>query len=354
MRPAEAPPSVAQLRDSPDWFPLEVLEAGAVRLLKLDEAGYRAASFLDQRLLQGPHEALTLEPAVLTAAAAGLPVSSLYLFHIGHVGSTLLSRLLGEDPGFLALREPALLRALALRPAPESSAAPTPALALDTTLRLLARTFRREQRAVIKATSFVNEIADEILALSGAPPAVFVFAEPLAYLRGIFGGPNSRVETRALSAARLRRLVRRLGATAWPFDPRTEGEQVAMSWLCEMLTLHQAMLARRGRVLWVNFDTFLAEPLRGLEQIFDALGASAPPGELRALLDGPIMHRYAKAPEHAYDASLRRDVLAAADQEHAGEIRRAMRWLEAVTGAHAPVRSLFTFLGTLKSQRASQ
>ena len=350
MRATEAPPSVAQLRDSPGWFPLEVLEPGAVRLVKLDEAGYRAASFLDQRLLQGPHEAMTLEPAVLTAAAAGLPVSSLYLFHIGHVGSTLLSRLIGEHPTFLALREPALLRTLAGRPAPgDGSGAPAPALSLDTVLRLLARTFRPGQRAVIKATSFVSEIAEEILALSGEPAAVFVFAGPLAYLRGILGGPNSRVETHALAAARLHRLVQRLGATAWHFDPRTEGEQVAMSWLCEMLTLHQAALPRRGRVLWVDFDTFLGEPLRGLEQIFHALGTGARPGELQALLDGPIMRRYAKAPEYAYDAGLRRDVLAAAEQEHAEEIRRAMQWLQAVAAAHVPVRALLEFLGSLRA-----
>src|SRR4029077_135536 len=36
---------------SPAWFPLENIEGEAVRLIQLDEAAYRAASFLDQRLL---------------------------------------------------------------------------------------------------------------------------------------------------------------------------------------------------------------------------------------------------------------------------------------------------------------
>ncbi|MEL7190174.1 MAG: hypothetical protein AAGK17_11525, partial [Pseudomonadota bacterium] len=36
-----------------------------------------------------------------------------FIFHIGHVGSTLLARLLGEAPDTLALREPQLLRQFA-------------------------------------------------------------------------------------------------------------------------------------------------------------------------------------------------------------------------------------------------
>ncbi|MGC8517731.1 MAG: hypothetical protein ACP5P4_04285, partial [Steroidobacteraceae bacterium] len=60
-----------------------------------------------------------------------------YIFHIGHVGSTLISRILGEHPGFHAVREPALLRAIAAEQAP---AAHTPSLTM--VLPLLARTWR--------------------------------------------------------------------------------------------------------------------------------------------------------------------------------------------------------------------
>jgi hypothetical protein len=338
-------PGVAQIRGTPEWFPLEALAGGAVRLLRLDEAAYRAASFLDQRLLQGPCERVQVPGSELAAAARGLPASALYVFHTGHVGSTLLSRLLGEHPALFALREPALLRSLADTRAAERPGSPAtaPTLPLEVVLPLLARSWRPKQRALIKATSFVSELAGELLTESGEPPAIFVFAQPLAYLRGIFGGPNSRVETRALAPARLRRLVHRLGDAAWRSDPRSEGEAVAMSWLCEMLALHQAALPRAG-IVWVDFDTFLAEPARGLARIFRGLGVAADEGELRALTEGPLMRQYAKAPEFAYDAALRREVLAAADQDHGEEIRRAMQWLQRLAAQHAAVRALFEFL----------
>jgi len=181
MSAPEAAPVVAELRDSPAWFPLEAAADG-VHLLRLAASDYAAASFLDQRLLQGGYPRASAAPALLAAAAAGLAPCRHYLFHIGHVGSTLLSRLIGAHAECFALREPALLRALATTPA----AAPP----LEAVLALLGRTWRPGQRAVVKATSFVSEIADPILEASGEARALFVYAAPLAYVRGILAGPN--------------------------------------------------------------------------------------------------------------------------------------------------------------------
>jgi len=326
-------PGVAELRDSPAWYPLEAV-GDTVQLLRLAASDYAAASFLDQRLLQGGYPRARVAPALLAMAAAALAPCRHYLFHVGHVGSTLLSRLIGAHAGCFALREPALLRALA--------AAPAAAPPLEVVLALFGRAWRPGQVAVVKATSFVSEIADAILTSSGAPRALFVYAAPLAYVRGILAGANSRAETRALAPARLQRLVRRLhGAQC---DPRSEGELVAMSWLCEMLTLEQAASRHPEGILWVDFDRFLQAPLAGLAAVFGALGATVPQQELEALVAGPIMRQYSKAPEHAYDAALRREVLAGADWEHGAEIQRAMAWLEALAGAQPPVRALLESL----------
>jgi len=321
----------AELADSPAWYPLEVLPGEAVRLLRLDAAAYRAASFLDQRLLRTAPPEARVPGAQLSAAGAGLAPCARYLFHTGHVGSTLLSRLIGAHEAFFSLREPALLRAAA------GAAASLP---LPLTLGLLGRTWHRGQHAVVKATSFVSEIAGSILALSGESAAVLVFAQPLAYLRGILAGDNSRAESRSLAAARLQRLVRRLGPGAWHSDPRSEGEQVAMSWLCEMLALEAAARAPPARIRWVDFDAFLREPEPALAHIFRVLGAEPAAREIEALVAGPLMRQYSKAPEHPYDAALRREVLEAADFNHGAQIAGGMQWLAAVAAQHAPVRAL--------------
>ncbi len=332
MNPNPAPLRAEDLTHSPAWFPLEAADAATIRFVSLDEAAYRAASFLDQRLLRAAPAQALLSAALTQSAAAQLPPRLHYVFHIGHVGSTLVSRLIGARESFFALREPALLRALA-----DGGAAVLP---LPHLLALLARTWRPAQRAVVKVSSFVSERAEALLAASDEARAIFMFAAPLAYLRTIFAGPNSRAESRTLAPLRLRRLVRRVAATDWHSDPRSEGEQVAMSWLCEMTCLHQVARERAAQILWLNFDRFLAEPQQALQRVFQALGRPQPPAELEALLAGSIMRRYSKAPEHAYDAQLRRELMHGADLEHAAEIRRGLAWLSSVAQRYPEARSV--------------
>jgi hypothetical protein len=325
-----------QLARSPAWLPLTAAQDLGVRLVRLDEAAYRAASFLDQRLLDQGYPQGSCPVPVLEAAAARLSPQAGYIFHTGHAGSTLISRLVGAYPGFFSLREPALLRALAVGPHPETG---TPAL--EVALALLSRTWSAGQRAVVKVTSFVSELAEPILASAPKPAAIFMFVHPRAYLCGILAGPSSRAEIRQLGAARRRRLEQRLGESFAAGEPRSEGEWVALSWLCEMTTLSAAAALSPAQVLWVEFDAFLSKPVAGLDDILRALGAVPEARELESLVTGPLMRRYSKAPEHAYDAALRRAVLQSAELEHTAEIRRGMQWLEQRAAGHALAQRAF-------------
>jgi len=330
-----------ELLDSPAWLPLQAVGNGELHLICLEEVAYRAASFLDQRLLRRGLTELRCGTEVAQGAAAQLTPRSHYVFHTGHVGSTLVSRLLGEHESLFCLREPAILRALAQEgslPGPPLPAAP--GLDLTAMLSLLSRTWRPQQRAVIKLSSFLSEHATRILSVGDQPAALLMFTDPQSYLRGILAGPNSRIESRMLAPSRLHRLQKRLGERAGSLRPGSEGEQVAMSWLCEMAALHEAAQQHRSRVLWVNFDAFLLEPHSGLEVMLRALGATASRRELEEVLAGPLMRQYSKAPEYAYDAELRRQVLESADSEHPLEIRRGMEWLGRLAQHHPLVEEV--------------
>ncbi|MEO0872203.1 MAG: hypothetical protein AAFY19_09655, partial [Pseudomonadota bacterium] len=139
-------------------------------LVRVSEDDFRAASFLDQRLLQAepgqPQRAMQWHDWSAVAAhteSAGAPArdDARFIFHIGHVGSTLLARLLGEAPDTLSLREPFLLRQLVELDHMEGLAhSPWPAGRVAERIPLVrkwfSRTFRPRQRALIKATSFVS------------------------------------------------------------------------------------------------------------------------------------------------------------------------------------------------------
>ena len=334
MSGSNAALSAQEIAASPAWYPLELASPGLVRLARLDEAAYRSASFLDRRILQLQPAQAVVPVAMLGSAAATLAPQAHYIFHIGHVGSTLVSRLIGELAGFFSVREPALLREIALDPARDRVWG---ALDLRDSLSLLGRRWRPGQRALIKASSFVSEIAERALALDANASAILMFTPALAYLRCIMGGHNSRLESQALAPSRLARLRRRLEVDPSDVDPRSEGEWIAMSWLCEIACLQAAARNFASRVVRIDFDEFLAAPRQGLELALGALGAELDRKEIAALLAGPLMQRYSKAPEYAYDAALRREVLASAEREHSAEIRRGMAWLERLAARHEAV-----------------
>lgn len=319
---------------TPAWFP-HLLDAVADRVLLVDrsEEEYCDAAFLDDRSLRQDSQRQVVEWAALAAA---IPASARrdvqYVFHIGHVGSTLISRLLGELPGIFALREPLIVRTfdemLAERGQPEARWDPASLSArLDVMTALLSRTFRPEQRALVKATSFTSESAPELV-----PPqsrALLLTASPRRYLETILAGENSRRELQITAPARLRRLNRREGAPGWKLWEMNEGQRIAMAWAAEMTSLAQAEeKLPSGATLWTDFDSFLVAPAETLQTLAAFFGAELDPAGAEQLARHPLTRRYSKAMDYDYSRAQREEVLAEARRDHAEAIAEGLRWLD--------------------------
>jgi hypothetical protein len=294
--------------------------SGTVRLVEIDRDAYRAASFLDDRLLQGSVK-VEYAPWQTVAEAAALAErrDARWIFHIGHVGSTLIARLLGELPQVLSIREPRFLRDLASVPAqhrrPFAAAAPA----------LFSRSFAADEHVVVKATSFVSEIAPELV--PSGERALFMFAAPRAYIASILAGPNSLAELRLLAGDRARRMSGRVHGLE--DQARSPAHLAAAAWCCEMTAMEAAAEAMSDRhTAWADFDRSLdamAEELARLGQFF---GFPAEPERLRAIADGPLMRRYSKAPEFEYTPDLRRELLQQAARDAGPDIDSALAMVE--------------------------
>ena len=294
--------------------------AGVVRLIAMNRDSYRAASFLDDRMLQQPVDAqLVPWPSVEQAVAGELRSDARWIFHIGHVGSTLVSRLLGELGGVLAIREPRLLRDLALSPAAIRAGyvAAVP--------KLMSRTFGEDELALVKATSFVSEIAPELV-LSDER-ALFMIARPRNYVASILAGENSLQELKVLAPTRAARMAGRVHGLDDP--QRGLAHLAAAAWACEMTSLEAAAEAMGDRsIAWQDFDAALGDMGSELERLAGFFGFAAEPGELRAIADGPLMRRYSKALEYDYSADLRRQLIEDATRRHALDIDDALAMLQ--------------------------
>ena len=274
--------------------------AGTVRLVAMDRDSYRAASFLDDRLMQAPVDAHIVPwPEVEAAISGHLRTDARWIFHIGHVGSTLVSRLLGEIEGVLGIREPRLLRDIAISP-PEVRARYLAAVS-----KLMSRAFADAEAACVKSTSFASEIAPQLV--PAGERALFMYARPRNYIASILAGENSLKELHALGEYRRQRLAGR-GIELPP--ARNEGELAAAAWACEMATLKAAATEMSDRMIeWADFDSMLGNVAAELGRIAGFLGFNAGEDRLTAIATGPLMRRYSKDPSYEYSPRLREELL---------------------------------------------
>jgi hypothetical protein len=312
-------PTPEEIARDASWL-AQALDAanGLARLVRMDSSAYRAASFLDDRMMQQGQDTHVVEwQTVRSAAAIEARRDARWIFHIGHVGSTLVAKLLGEIDTVLSVREPRFLRDLAMLGGAERSGYLLPAQVL------FSRTFDDEQMALVKATSFVSEIAPELVPMGER--ALLMYTAPRAYIASILAGPNSVRELAALGPSRARRMS---GRVAFP-QPQTTAQAAAAAWACEMTALESAADQMPDRhVAWADFDRMLDDMPRELAKIATLFGFDAPAGAIHAIATGPLMGRYSKAPEHDYTPALRSDLIAQAAAANRADIDSALAMLQ--------------------------
>ncbi|HZU50734.1 MAG TPA: hypothetical protein VE968_02540 [Sphingomicrobium sp.] len=297
-------PTAEEIALSARWLAQALDPArGVVRLVAMDRESYRSASFLDDRLMQLPVDAQIITwPEIEAAVAGNLRTDARWIFHIGHVGSTLAARLLGEIDGVLAIREPRLLRDVAMAPQEVRPRyiAPVP--------KLMSRTFSSQEVACVKATSFASEIAPQLV--PRGERALFMYARPRNYVCTILAGENSLKELRALEQYRTERLVAR-GIAFPPLG--NDAERASAAWACEMTALEAAAgTMTDSLVMWCDFDAMLGALPKQLRDIAAFFGFEVTEASIEEIANGPLMRRYSKDLSYEYSPNLRQQLI---DQE---------------------------------------
>lgn len=339
---------LTRLSGSPDAYPQKIDLNSWMALVVLFDAGtYRSASFLDDRILGPATQGAWLPVARVadTSRVVANPRPLHFIFHTGHVGSTLVSRLLDETGEVLSLREPLPLRTLAdthdVLAQPDSLLSEAQFdLALTMFLRLWRRGYDRTRSVIVKATSSAGRLAGPILSASEGSRAIYMNLRAEPYLATLLAGQNSPTDLRGHGPERMRRLHSRLVAPLAPLHALSIGELAAMSWLAESLTQREAVKRFAGRVFALDFDRFLSDVSDSMRRI---LGHFELSDDLRYLSEvgrSPVLMRYSKAPEHAYTPAVRAEVLRDSRRHNREEIRKGMAWLERQARSDAAVAEI--------------
>jgi hypothetical protein len=344
--PATAEALLARLATTPDAYPqkLDLVRQGWL-VIEFSEAAYRTASFLDDRILAPSTRGGWLPIDAVIGAAQRTSARPLhFIFHTGHVGSTLVSRLLDETGLVLSLREPLPLRTLAdaqdvLRQ-PESLLSPARFDELLTAqMRLWSRGYTQTNCVVVKATSSAARLAPLILA-DNTTRAIYLNQRAESAITTLLAGQNSPIDLRGHGPGRMQRLCARLGRAVTPLHALSPGELAAMSWLAESLCRRDVLARFPGQVLAVDFDEFLADIAGGMRHVLAQFRLPIDERALSQLATSPVLTRYSKAPEHAYGPLLRAQVLDQARREHRAEIGKGLAWLAALAESDDTVATL--------------
>lgn len=317
---------LAGLRQSPNvlFQDLDLLNRRGL-LVRISEADYRRASFLDHRVLRPDTEGAWFPlPRILKETAGlGQPLPPHFIFHVSHCGSTLISRLLAELPGNLPVREPLPVLGLAMqrRELNRLTARITEKAwdeLFELSLRLLGRAFRPGERSFIKATSACANLINPLAAWSPTSRALLLYTDLETWLCTMLRDEAVRENGRFYAAAWLTDFAAMTGRDSIRLADLTDAEQFALNWLTGMLHFEKARRAMPERALPFDFEVFLGDPGAGLESAARFFGLDT--SRARETAAGPLMHSYAKNPNQVYDDGKRRQELKEARQRFGGEV----------------------------------
>jgi hypothetical protein len=338
----------ALLPRSPDAYPQKIdLIRGQVLVIRMDDQAYRSASFLDDRIITPATQGAWFPGERISEAArqVATPRPLQFIFHTGHVGSTLVSRLLDETGSVLSLREPLPLRSMAeaqdVLSQPESLLSESQFGSLLTSIMgLWARGYDRTRTVVVKATSSAGRMAVRLLEARPESQAIYLNLRAESYLATLLAGANSTDDLRGHGPERMRRLRRRCQVPLAPLHGLAPGELAALGWLAETMSQRDALQRFPGRVLAVDFEELLADIRGGMGRIAGHLGISADDGRLDGIAASPVLTRYSKSPDLPFTPDLRRAILSDARRDHRDEIGRGMAWLEALARSEESVAAV--------------
>jgi len=331
--------------NDPGFLPYKLdLVARRVLWLRLNAAQRAEAAFLDERALPAHAEGGWAPLASLLDAGDEAATPAAAIFHIGHCGSTLLSRVLDAWPEVQGLREPLPLRTLAdlwpIRTQPQSRLSPIEAEQL---LRGLwahwSHALPPHRRSVVKATSSCNGLIAPWLSLTASSRVVLLDMPLRPYLATLLKSPNSVLDAAGAAGDRLRDLHTRGFGDGYALHSLSLPQQCAMGWVAERLRFDALARSEHGaRVIRMDFEHLLAQPEAALRQL--ARHLELDPAGVESALASPAWRQYSKAQSHGYGRDDRAHDLGLAFERHRDEIAAGMAWVDELLQRHPAVRTV--------------
>jgi hypothetical protein len=315
--------------DTPDWFPLKAV-GSEVEFVRMDRAAYERSIFCDHRISTKNGERRIAPWSALEELADLCPVrgrSPNFVFHIAHCGSTLLARALDRPGRTIVIREPYILRELAVAAAVGKSDKVW-RYKVSSTSRLLSRRYGQESVAIVKANVPVNFILQDLLAVNDDPASIALYYPLEKYLIAVL---RSADHQRWVSGVvnELKNPILKL-APVWP---RTIAEAAASLWFAQIAAFQQALGAYEN-LKSLNAAVFLAAPGPCLAAAFSHFGVAQSADEIAAIATSDLFKQYSKDPSQSFSKKDAAERDARLRERLARPLNEAQEWVRRLDQLH--------------------
>jgi hypothetical protein len=305
-----------------------------------DQASLQEQSFHDGRLalsgaLNGGTAKVDLETLISLVEqkhrAGGLSPAR-FIFHVGHCGSTLLSRVLAQSPKILAHREPYILGGMSdtLRDIDSATAwvrQDTWLQILRTVVYLLGRTDEPYEQAVVKVKSGQTNLAMPLLGLDKRIRAIGLYVPLERFLAGALRDDGRTTDAAIFVPHKLRDWIEISGTTVLKVADLTTVQRIGVCWLSSMAQMIAVAERFPDRLMLVNFEEFLRDPPRSIDGVLSHMHLG---GEKSEILAGyrEVASSHSKEPDKKFDRASRERLLIESRERNSDRIEAGLKFIE--------------------------
>ena len=253
-----------------------------------------------------------------------------YLFMTDFCCSTLLARALGSLNGLCCYNEPRAFVSLSnekRRIDFSGGDRQRWRRALPATVRLMSRTYKPRETALVKEQPLTNYIVEDLLEVSRGGRAIFLYSTLADYLGAVCRQERRRQYVRHRMQQDFHET--RLFEVIAGIDKMSleDMQLAALHWLTQMYHFIRVQTRLPDEAICsLRSDVFLQDPAGVLEKAAAYYGIDPGPGDIQAVVGGEVFQHHSKQVGRVFDAGARQQQVVLAAAQHAAEIAAGLEW----------------------------
>jgi hypothetical protein len=310
------------------WFPVILRPEHQITFVECSETTFSESHFLDQSRIKGltGRQVTVKVEDIEKAVVANIPKIS-HLFHISHVGSTLMAKVLDQIDRFTVLREPSIFRDIRVNFDSISDGCSFYSSSdlgkiNQLVLKLLAR--GPQEHTVIKHTSINTHFIDMILT-DEEQPAIALYTSLGNFVCHALSSIGAQSDIFASIQLRLKLINRSCLGPRLNLEELDFIQMAGLVWLCSMHRLCTARVKYKNLQL-LNFDTAMKDRESLIQTLIQGFDLDLSDKEVSKLNDSPVWMKSSKASAN-FDPESRMQKITSNMQKHETQMRKLQEFI---------------------------